>query len=71
MVDIMDKKLVKFLEEAYQTATMCNDYFDARSYAYQAVGACCYEYERSGDMDAINIWRNEWREKFEKIILDK
>lgn len=67
----MDKKLVTFLEEAYQMATMCNDYFDVRFYAAQASGACCYEYERSGDMDAINIWRDEWREKFEKIILDK
>lgn len=51
----MDKKLVKFLEEAYQMATMCNDYFDVKFYATQASGACCYEYERSGDMNAINI----------------
>lgn len=67
----MDKKLVKFLEEAYQMATMCNDYFDVKFYTIQASGACCYEYERSGDMGAINIWRNEWREKFEKISLTK
>lgn len=63
----MDKKLVKFLEEAYQMATMCNDSFDVKFYSVQASGACCYEYERSGDINAINIWRNEWREKFEEL----
>lgn len=64
----MDKKLVKFVEETCRTATMCNDYFDVKSYAVQAVGACYYEYERSGDMDTINIWRNEWREKFTALL---
>lgn len=67
MVYIMDKKLIKFLKEVYQMATMCNDYFDVKFYAAQASGACCYEYERSGDMNAINIWRDEWRKKFEKL----
>ena len=39
----MDKKLVKFLEEAYQMATMRNDSFDVKFYSVQASGACCYE----------------------------
>lgn len=67
----MDKKLVKFIEQTYQMAQIACDANDVRLYADQVAGACCYEYERSGDMDAINIWRDEWREKFEKIILDK
>ena len=63
----MDKKLVKFIEQTYQMAQNACDANDVRLYAHQAVGACCYEYERSGDMNAINIWRDEWREKFEKL----
>lgn len=66
----MDKKLVKFLEKAYQMATMCNDSFDVNDvkfYSAQASGACCYEYDRSGDIDALNIWLDEWKEKFEKL----
>ena len=64
---IMDKKLVKFIESAYEMALLCDNKVDARYYMHQSLGACCYEYERSGDLDAINIWRNEWREKFEKL----
>lgn len=63
----MDKKLVKFIEQTYQMAQIACDANDVRLYANQVAGACCYEYERSGDMDAINIWRDEWREKFEKL----
>ena len=67
MAYIMDKKLVKFIESTYETASLCNDKTDAKYYMYQSLGACCYEYERSGDINAINIWRNEWREKFEEL----
>lgn len=67
MGNIMDKKLVKFIESTYEMALLCDNQVDARCYMYQSLGACCYEYERSGDIDAINIWRNEWREKFEKL----
>lgn len=62
----MDEKLVKFVNGCYEMAMMCNDPFDVRHYAAQAAGACCYEYERTGDMAAINMWRDEWREKFER-----
>lgn len=55
----MDKKLVKFIERTYQMAQIAFDANDVRLYADQVAGACCYEYERSGDMDAINIWRDE------------
>lgn len=67
MVYIMDKKLVKFIESIYEMALLCNNKVDVRCYMHQSLGACCYEYERSGDLDAINIWRDEWREKFEKL----
>ena len=63
----MDKRLIKFIERTYQMAQVACDANDVRLYASQVAGACCYEYERSGDMAAINIWRDEWREKFEKL----
>lgn len=55
MVYIMDKKLVKFIERTYQMTQIAFDVNDVRLYADQVAGACCYEYERSGDMNAINI----------------
>lgn len=50
----MDKKLVKFIESTYEMALLCNNKVDVRCYMHQSLGACCYEYERSGDLDAIN-----------------
>lgn len=58
---------VNIVAQTYQMSQITCDANDVRLYATQAAGACYYEYERSGDMNAINIWRDEWREKFEKI----
>lgn len=63
----MDKKLVKFIEQTYQMAQIACDASNIRLYAAHVAGACYYEYERSSDMNAINIWRDEWQEKFEKL----
>lgn len=68
MVDIMDKKLVKFIEAEYQMAVTSENMDDISAYIHEVVGACSYEYERTGDWDALNIWTNEWKNKFAALL---
>lgn len=60
----MDKKLVKFLEQTYQMAQTACDANDVRLYAANAGGACAYEYERTGDKAALDLWDDKWRKEF-------
>lgn len=64
----MDKKLDRFIERTYQMAQIACDANDVRLYAANAGGACAYEYERTGDWDALNLWRDEWQKKFNKLL---
>lgn len=64
----MDKKLVKFIEEEYQMAVTSGNMDDISAYIYEVVGACSYEYERTGDWDALNLWTNEWGDKFTALL---
>ena len=59
----MDKKLVKFIEAEYQMAVTSGNTNDISAYIHEVVGACCYEYERTGEWDVLNLWYNEWRDK--------
>lgn len=68
MVYIMDKKLVKFIEEEYQMAVTSGNMDDISAYIHEVVGACSYEYERTGDWDALNLWTNEWGDKFTALL---
>lgn len=64
----MDKKLVKFIEEEYQMAVTSGNMDDISAYIHEVVGACFYEYERTGDWDALNLWTNEWGDKFTALL---
>lgn len=64
----MDKKLVEFIEEEYQMAVTSGNMDDISAYIHEVVGACSYEYERTGDWDALNLWTNEWRDKFTTLL---
>lgn len=64
----MDKKLIKFIEEEYQMAVTSGNMDDISAYIHEVVGACSYEYERTGDWDALNLWTNEWRDKFNELL---
>lgn len=64
----MDKKLVKFIERTYQMAVTSGDMDDISAYMDAVVGACSYEYERTGDWNALNLWTNEWRYKFAALL---
>ena len=65
---IMDKKLVKFIEEEYQMAVCSENMNDILVCITAVVGACSYEYERTGDWNALNLWTNEWRDKFAALL---
>lgn len=64
----MDKKLVKFIKEEYQMAVTSGNMDDISAYIHEVVGACSYEYERTGDWDALNLWTNEWKDKFTALL---
>ena len=64
----MYKKLVKFIEAEYQMAVTSGNLDDISAYIHEVVGACSYEYERTGDLDAINLWTNEWGDKFTALL---
>ena len=64
----MDKKLIKFIEEEYQMAVTSGNMDDISAYIHEVVGACSYEYERTEDWDALNLWTNEWRDKFTALL---
>lgn len=64
----MDKKLVKFIKEYYQMAVTSRNMDDILAYMNTAVGACSYEYERTGDWDVLNLWTNEWKDKFAALL---
>ena len=64
----MDKKLIKFIEEEYQMAVTSGNMDDISAYIHEVVGACSYEYERTGDWDALNLWTNEWGDKFTALF---
>ena len=64
----MGKTLVKFIKEHYQMAVTRRDMDDISAYMDAVVGACSYEYERTGDWNALNLWTNEWRNKFAALL---
>ena len=64
----MDNTLVDFIEILYKQAEISKDSLDIHSYIANCVGACCYEYERTGDWDALNLWANEWKDKFAALL---
>ena len=64
----MDKKLVKFIEAEYQMAVTSGNVDDISAYMHEVVGACSYEYERTGEWDVLNLWYNEWRDKFAALL---
>lgn len=64
----MDKKLVEFIKEQYQMAVTSGNMDDILAYINAVVGACSYEYERTGDWDALNLWTNEWKDKFASLL---
>lgn len=64
----MDKKLVKFIKEYYQMAVTSRNMDDILAYMDTVVGACSYEYERTGDWDALNLWTHEWKDKFAALL---
>ena len=64
----MDKTLVKFIKEQYQMAVTSGNMDDISAYIHEVVGACSYEYERTGDWDALNLWTNEWGDKFTALL---
>lgn len=64
----MEKKLVKFIENEYQMAVTSGDMNDISFYIHEVVGACAYEYERTGDWDALNLWTHEWKDKFTALL---
>ena len=64
----MDKKLVKFIEQMYQMAVTSGSMDDISDYIHEVVGACSYEYERTGEWDVLNLWYNEWRDKFTALL---
>ena len=45
-------------------AKIACDSDDVRLYAANAGGACAYEYERTGDKSALDLWDNKWRKEF-------
>ncbi len=60
----MDKKLDGFIKRTYEMAKIACDSDDVRLYAANAGGACAYEYERTGDKSALDLWDNKWRKEF-------
>lgn len=60
----MDKKLDEFIKRTYEMAKIACDSDDVRLYAANAGGACAYEYERTGDKAALDLWDGKWRKKF-------
>ena len=64
----MDKELVKFIEAEYQMAVTSGNVDDISAYMHEVVGVCSYEYERTGEWDVLNLWCNEWRDKFTALL---
>lgn len=60
----MDEKLDRFIERTYNMAQTPHSADDIRLYAANAGGACAYEYERTGDKAALDLWYNKWQKKF-------
>lgn len=64
----MDKKLDRFIERTYKMAQIACDANDVRLYAANAGGACAYEYERTGDKVALDLWDSKWQKKFIDLL---
>ena len=65
----MDKMaLVGFIEKEYRWAQTSEKKTDIKFYAANCFGACAYECERSGDTAALDLWSNEWRDKFNALL---
>lgn len=64
----MDKTLIKFIKEQYQMAVTSRDMDDISAYMDAVVGACSYEYERTGDWNALNLWTHAWKDKFTALL---
>lgn len=64
----MDKKLDGFIKRTYEIAKITCDANDVRLYVANAGGACAYEYERTGDKVALDLWDNKWQKKFINLL---
>ncbi len=64
----MDKKLDEFIKNTYKMAQIACDANDVRFYAANVGGACAYEYERTGDKAALDLWDNKWKKKFIDLL---
>ena len=64
----MDNALSDFIKIMYEQAEMSKDLFDIHLYIANCAGACMYEYIRTGEKFAIDLWNDEWKEKFYKLL---
>lgn len=64
----MDKKLDGFIERTYKMTQIACDANDVRLYAANAGGACAYEYERTGDKAALDLWDSKWQKEFIDLL---
>ena len=64
----MDKKLDRFIERTYKMVQTACDANDVRLYEANAGGACAYEYERTGDKTALDLWDSKWQKKFIDLL---
>ena len=64
----MDDVLSDFIKIMYKQAEMSKDLFDIHLYIANCAGACIYEYMRTGEKFAVDLWNDEWKEKFYKLI---
>ena len=64
----MGNALVDFIEIMYKQAEISKDSFDIYLYIANCAGACMYEYMRTGEKFAVDLWNDEWKEKFYKLL---
>ena len=57
-----------FIKRTYEMAKITCDANDVRLYAANAGGACAYEYERTGDKAALDLWDSKWQKKFIDLL---
>ena len=67
----MDNVLTDFINIMYKQAAMSKDSLDIHLYIANCVGACIYSYMQTGERFAVDLWNNEWKEKFYKLLENK
>lgn len=64
----MDNALTDFIKIMYEQAEMSKDSLDIHLYIANCVGACVYEYMKTGKRFAVDLWNYGWKEKFYKLL---